>query len=93
MIETKEKRDFRFNWKSFVLGAKNFGKTMLASFLLYLIEFFLITFGGVFTLGAGLFVILPAIAVTNTAFSVIHFYQVEKLRYYINEFTIVTPEG
>lgn len=79
--------------KSFVLGAKNFGKTMLASFLLYLIEFFLITFGGVFTLGAGLFVILPAIAVTNTAFSVIHFYQVEKLRYYINEFTIVTPEG
>lgn len=77
--------------KSFVIGAKNFGKTMVASFLLYMIEFFLITFGGLFTLGAGLFVIIPAISVTNTAFGVINFYNVEKLRYYINEFTIVSP--
>ena len=77
--------------KSFVMGFQNFGKTLLASFLLYLIEFFLITFGGVFTLGAGLFVILPAISVTNTVFGVINYYNVEKLRYYINEFTIVSP--
>ena len=77
--------------KSFVMGFQNFGKTLFASFLLYLIEFFLITFGGVFTLGAGLFVILPAISVTNTVFGVINYYNVEKLRYYINEFTIVSP--
>ena len=77
--------------KSFILGAKNFGKTLLSSFLLYLVEFFLVTFGGVFTLGAGLFVVLPSISVTNTAFGVINYYNEEKLRYYINEFTIVSP--
>lgn len=75
--------------KSFVVGAKNFGRVFLGSALMYIIEFFFVMIGGVFTLGAGLCIILPAITVLNAIFALIYYYQSEKLRYYINEFTIV----
>ena len=77
--------------KSFVLGGKNFGRAFLGSFLLYLLDFVAVMIGLFFSLGAGLIIILPAIPVVNTAFSVTSYYQSEKLRYYINEFTIVNP--
>ena len=77
--------------KSFVLGGKNFGRAFLGSFLLYLLDFIAVMIGLFFSLGAGLIIILPAIPVVNTAFSVTSYYQSEKLRYYINEFTIVNP--
>lgn len=75
--------------KSFVVGAKNFGRVFLGSALMYIIEFFFVMIGGVFTLGAGLCIVLPAITVLNAIFALIYYYQSEKLRYYINEFTIV----
>lgn len=77
--------------KSFKLGAKNFGRVFLASALIYLLEFFFVMVGGVFTLGAGLCIVIPAVTVLNAIFSLINYYQIEKLRYYINEFTIVSP--
>ncbi len=75
--------------KSFIIGAKNFGRVFSGSALMYLIEFFFVMIGGVFTLGAGLCIVLPAVTVLNAIFALIYYYQSEKLRYYINEFTIV----
>ncbi len=77
--------------QSVALGGKKFVKTFLALFTLYITEFFAVTLIGLFTLGTGLLIILPAIPVLNSAFALICYYQENKLRYYINENTIVNP--
>lgn len=69
----------------------NFGKLWFQCFVLYIVEVLVCVITAVFTLCAGLVLVLPTIVVTNTAFSLISYYNNQKLRYYTKENTIVKP--
>lgn len=82
-------------WKSLCegvsLASKNFGKLFLNCLVIYIIEFFVAILFGVFTLGAGLILIIPAIPVINIAIEFVSYYTKNKFCYYINESTIIKP--
>lgn len=77
--------------KNFSMAVKNFGKFSLSTFVLFLVEFACVMIITVFTIGAGLILLIPAIPVVNVAYSLISYYQVNSMRYYIDSNTIVSP--
>ena len=70
---------------------KNFSRLSLSTFMLYLVEFAGVMLLTVFTLGAGLVLLIPAVPVVNVAYSFICYYQSNSMRYYIDSNTIVNP--
>lgn len=88
---TSGDRVYRCLGRSFKLVFKNFTRLMLSNFLLLLVEFAGVMILTVFTIGAGLIVLIPAIPVINAAFSLVSYYQISSMRYYIDSNTIVNP--
>ena len=80
---------------SFIAGIKKikpiFFKVLSNEVLLSLIEFGAILFFGIFTLGAGLIIVIPMIPVLETTFSFVCYYTATKKRYYLNENLVVNP--
>lgn len=76
---------------AFIEGGKNFGKNFLQIGLMYLIEFFAVIVIGLFTLGAGLIVVIPAMPVLNSAFALVSYFSKNKQRYYMGENIIINP--
>lgn len=74
-----------------VLASKNFGRLFLNIIVIYVVELFAVVLFGVFTLGAGLILIVPAIPIVNTSLEFVSYYSKSKLCYYINENTIIKP--
>ncbi len=75
----------------FKTNAKYFWRIFSNSIILVLCEIVAIVFFGIFTVGAGLFVVIPSIAVINTTFTFVTYYSSKKQRYYLNENLIVKP--
>ncbi len=88
---TNGKGLFKSLKNNFKMVTRNFPRLALGAFLLYLVEFALVMILTVFTLGAGLILIIPAIPVVNVAYSLISYYQENSMRYYIDSSTIVNP--
>lgn len=90
-VLTQGGNQFKCLARNFRLAGKNFGRLFLSTFALYLVEFAGVMILTVFTLGAGLVLLIPAIPVVNVAYSLISYYQVNSMRYYIDSNTIVSP--
>ena len=88
---TNGKGLFKSLKNNFKLVGRHFSRLALGAFLLYLVEFASIMLLTVFTLGAGLILIIPALPVVNVAYSLISYYQENSMRYYIDANTIVSP--
>lgn len=82
--------------KAFRKGVKinfsNFGRTLSNAIILILTILFVNVFLGVFTIGVGLFITLPATAVILSIFMVINYYTITGRRYYLTESLIVEPK-
>lgn len=88
---TSGDRVYRCLGRSFKLVFKNFTRIMISNFMLLLVEFAGVMILTVFTIGAGLILLIPAIPVINAAFSLVSYYQISSMRYYIDSNTIVNP--
>ncbi len=82
--------------KAFRKGVKinfsNFGRTLSNAIVLILTIIFVNVFLGVFTIGVGLFLTLPATAVILSIFMVINYYTITGRRYYLTDSLIVEPK-
>lgn len=47
---------------------------------------------GIFTFGAGLLVTLPATALVQTSFSFVNYFDTNKLKYFVDEYTVIGPK-
>lgn len=77
--------------QGFGVISKNFARIFSSSIVLIIFEILAIIFFGIFTVGAGLVLIIPAIPVVNVIFSMVAYFSVTKNRYYLNENLIVNP--
>ncbi len=82
---------FKSLGRSCKLVFKEFSHLSLSTFMLYLVEFAGVMLLTVFTLGAGLILLIPTIPVVNVAYSLICYYQANSMRYYLDSNTIVSP--
>lgn len=82
------KTGFRQSFKEI---CSRFSKAFSSQIVLVLIEFAILSFGGIFTLGVALFIIVPSCTVLSTIYSFVSYYTEHKEKYYLNTATIVTP--
>lgn len=66
-------------------------KKTLHFFALYIMEFGALLFIGIFTIGVGMLVVIPAICIINSAISFVVYSNVNKANFYVNEGTIIKP--
>ncbi len=77
---------------SFKFGALNFGRTLSNSIIVIITIMAINIFFGVFTIGVGLFITIPATAVFISIFMVTNYYTMEGKRYYLTDSLIVEPK-
>ncbi len=81
--------------KSFAIGideyTDGFFKKVVLVWGLFIMEMATILFVGVFTIGAGLIVVIPGVMVTNVAISLSNYYTTKKENFYVGADTIVKP--